>query len=244
MTGGQVFPIYGGTQGVILRYVVKYLRFHLFNPGNRLWIAKPIKTNKITEVTGGVEKKEPANQTLCEFDVNFVNELWDLTILNGKDADVPERALWALIKTANWCQIRQLVQLCCCKPACEIKGKREEEVIQILGLDPNSDDVKAVLADKQNTEQTDAAAEQNTDQLEEATTGQTEELQIETPDKQSKPLGKTEEANEQTTEQTEEVTEQNTEQTEDAGCCSIMQVCKDNLSVQVNTRGVQHVTGY
>lgn len=149
-----------------LDFVQRYMTKHQ-EKDERIWIKKPVKTTKIAEVTGGqVENQDPAEQKLCETDVKFVNEVWADTSLNKQEnqdkgdcaCSVPNckatshEALWALIFSANWLQMRRLVQLCCAKAATEIKGKKEEEVIKILGLDPQSEDVKAVLADKKNAE--------------------------------------------------------------------------------------------
>lgn len=148
-------PLSGVKNKSTLDFVVRYMNKHL-EKDERLWIKKPVKTNKIAEVTGGqVENAEPAETKICEWDVAFVNEVWDDTALNANDKE--HESLWALIFSANWLQMRRLVQLCCAKAATEIKGKKEEEVIRILGLDPNSEDVKAVLADKKNTEQKEQA---------------------------------------------------------------------------------------
>lgn len=147
-------PLSGVKEKSTLDFIVRYMNKHL-EKDERLWIKKPVKTNKIAEVTGGqVENAEPAQTRLCEWDVNFVNEVWEDKTLNKEHE---HEGLWALIFSANWLQMRRLVQLCCAKAATEIKGKKEEEVIRILGLDPNSEDVKAVLADKKATEQKEQA---------------------------------------------------------------------------------------
>lgn len=147
-------PLSGVKQKCTLDFVVRYMNKHQEND-ERLWIKKPVKTNKIAEVVGGqVENAEPAETKLCKWDVEFVNEVWDDKTLNG---EFEHECLWALIFSANWLQMRRLVQLCCAKAATEIKGKKEEDVIRILGLDPNSEDVKAVLADKKNAEKKEQA---------------------------------------------------------------------------------------
>lgn len=147
-------PLSGVKHKSTLVYVTRYMKKHN-TKDERLWIKKPVKTNKIAEVVGGaVENQEPAATKLGEWDVAFVNEVWDDKTLNGEHE---HESLWALIFSANWLQMRRLVQLCCAKAATEIKGKKEEEVIRILGLDPNSEDVKAVLADKKATEQKEQA---------------------------------------------------------------------------------------
>lgn len=147
-------PLSGVKQKCTLDFVVRYMNKHLEND-ERLWIKKPVKTNKIAEVTGGqVENAEPAETKISKWDVDFVNEVWDDKTLNG---EYEHECLWALIFSANWLQMRRLVQLCCAKAATEIKGKKEEDVIKILGLDPNSEDVKAVLADKKNAEKKEQA---------------------------------------------------------------------------------------
>jgi len=137
-----------------LKYVTRYMNKHL-EQDERLWIKKPVKTCKIEDVTGGqVENAEPAETKVCKWDVEFVNEVWAAKDLDGEHE---HECLWALIFSANWLQMRRLVQLCCAKAATEIKGKKEEDVIKILGLDPNSEDVKAVLADKKNAEKKEQA---------------------------------------------------------------------------------------
>lgn len=151
-----------------LTNVIDYTKHHFQNKEERIYVKKPVKTTNIREVSGGNTKEMvDTSGKISEWDADFITKVWDDKSLNiasdklpqnpftvdGKAITIEHQALWELIATANYLDMPHLVHLGCAMAATKVKGQKNDAVVKILGLNPNDQQVQAVLNDKDDEKQ-------------------------------------------------------------------------------------------
>ncbi|EEA07072.1 putative suppressor of kinetochore protein 1 [Cryptosporidium serpentis] len=89
----------------VLRKVIEYCKHHVNNPAKE--IPKPLRSNSLTHI-------------VSPWDEEFVN--------------IEQELLFELMLTANYMDIKPLLDLVCAKVATMIKGKKAEEIRQIFNI--------------------------------------------------------------------------------------------------------------
>jgi len=100
-----VIPILN-VDGTTLKLVVNYMEYHYQN--RAIAIEKPLKNNNLNDV-------------ICAWDIKFLKRDHSVII--------------DLITAANYMNIEDLLQLCCAKIACDIKGNSPEKIREMFGIE-------------------------------------------------------------------------------------------------------------